>query len=325
MLRAGYASMGELNIRRSRGAHRYATGSGPFALNAEPERGVRFGQLPNLEPERAFSALVAGKCISHALASAETPAYDKISSRKFTRRLRDNKPSSHNIETALNLPQREGSGSAFERACSPPNAEPNLRFRFKHLLNLNAERASGSDSESSLLPTNARAPLKAPGVSALRHADVNRGILRSKNILGIGYGINLDLPEELEDPRKPSIPDVTNRREDLGKKGSVSKGEGMVAGEWKAQTRQDLNGCAKFKNTLVQQIGEVGEEERGDERRPKVDESGCLAPRLSTPVPNKAFFSAVKSLCAMVQHGAVYFSCIEYEAHSRLGFSPSSL
>ena len=33
---------------------RFGSGSGPFALNAEPERRVRFGQLPNLEPERAF-------------------------------------------------------------------------------------------------------------------------------------------------------------------------------------------------------------------------------------------------------------------------------
>ncbi|KAJ7267995.1 hypothetical protein C8J57DRAFT_1228601 [Mycena rebaudengoi] len=96
--------------------------------------------------EEKETALVVGKGISHALASVETPAYDQLSSRKFTRRLRDNKPSSHNIETALNFPRREGSGSAFEHACFPPNAEPNLWSRFKHLLNLNAERASGSGS-----------------------------------------------------------------------------------------------------------------------------------------------------------------------------------
>ncbi|KAJ7118389.1 hypothetical protein C8R44DRAFT_738319 [Mycena epipterygia] len=36
--------------------------------------------------------------------------------------------------------------SAFERAWSPPNAEPNLVFRFRHSLNLNAERAFGSGS-----------------------------------------------------------------------------------------------------------------------------------------------------------------------------------
>jgi hypothetical protein len=34
---------------------RFGSGSGPFALNAEPEPGVLFGQLPNLEPERAFT------------------------------------------------------------------------------------------------------------------------------------------------------------------------------------------------------------------------------------------------------------------------------
>jgi hypothetical protein len=33
---------------------RFGSGSGPFALNAEPEPGVRFGQQLNLEPERAF-------------------------------------------------------------------------------------------------------------------------------------------------------------------------------------------------------------------------------------------------------------------------------
>ncbi|KAJ6566256.1 hypothetical protein B0H19DRAFT_1066581 [Mycena capillaripes] len=127
--------------------------SGPLALNAEPERGVRFGQPPNLEPERAFrfsSAFERGsggwKGISYPLASAETPANDKLSSRKFARKLRDTKLSSIDIEIALNLARTEGLGSAFERACSPPNAEPNLRFRFKHSLNLNAERASGSGS-----------------------------------------------------------------------------------------------------------------------------------------------------------------------------------
>jgi hypothetical protein len=121
----------------------FSSGSGPFALNTEPERGVRFRQLPNLEPERAFrfslafehvrtqgtsaisggrnliekyhtprfcSALVVGKGISHALSNTETPANDKLSSRKFTRRLRDSKPSSNDIETALHLPRREGSG-----------------------------------------------------------------------------------------------------------------------------------------------------------------------------------------------------------------------
>ncbi|KAJ7090478.1 hypothetical protein C8R44DRAFT_750993 [Mycena epipterygia] len=124
----------------SAGKVRFGSGSGPFALNAEPERGVRFGQLPNLEPERAFSALVVGKGISHAFASADTPTNDKLSSRKFARKLSDNKPSSINIEIALNLPRREGLGSAFERTCSPPNAEPNFRFRFKYSLNLNAER-----------------------------------------------------------------------------------------------------------------------------------------------------------------------------------------
>jgi hypothetical protein len=36
--------------------------------------------------------------------------------------------------------------SAFERTRSAANAEPNLAFRFRHLLNLNAERASGSGS-----------------------------------------------------------------------------------------------------------------------------------------------------------------------------------
>ncbi|KAJ6578502.1 hypothetical protein B0H19DRAFT_1062983 [Mycena capillaripes] len=38
------------------------------------------------------------------------------------------------------------SRSAFERARSVPNAEPNLAFRFWHFPNLNAERASGSSS-----------------------------------------------------------------------------------------------------------------------------------------------------------------------------------
>ncbi|KAJ7127694.1 hypothetical protein C8R44DRAFT_733132 [Mycena epipterygia] len=41
-------------ISSSAGKVRFGSGSGPFALNAEPERGVRFGQLPNLEPEHAF-------------------------------------------------------------------------------------------------------------------------------------------------------------------------------------------------------------------------------------------------------------------------------
>jgi hypothetical protein len=36
--------------------------------------------------------------------------------------------------------------SAFERAWFPPNAEPNLAFRFGYSLNLNAERAFGSGS-----------------------------------------------------------------------------------------------------------------------------------------------------------------------------------
>jgi hypothetical protein len=34
---------------------RFGSGSGPFALNAEPEPGVAFGQLPNLELERVFT------------------------------------------------------------------------------------------------------------------------------------------------------------------------------------------------------------------------------------------------------------------------------
>jgi hypothetical protein len=42
-------------IRGSDVEVRFGSGSGPFALNAEPEPGVLFGQLPNLEPERAFT------------------------------------------------------------------------------------------------------------------------------------------------------------------------------------------------------------------------------------------------------------------------------
>ncbi|KAJ6527433.1 hypothetical protein B0H19DRAFT_1243279 [Mycena capillaripes] len=40
-----------------------------------------------------------------------------------------------------NVRRRQGT---FERACSPPNVEPNFRFRFQHMLDLNTERASGS-------------------------------------------------------------------------------------------------------------------------------------------------------------------------------------
>ena len=38
----------------SGGKVRFGSGSVPFALNAEPEPGVRFRRLPNLEPERRF-------------------------------------------------------------------------------------------------------------------------------------------------------------------------------------------------------------------------------------------------------------------------------
>jgi hypothetical protein len=40
--------------RASDGKVRFGSGSGPSALNTEPEPGVRFRQLPNLEPEPAF-------------------------------------------------------------------------------------------------------------------------------------------------------------------------------------------------------------------------------------------------------------------------------
>ena len=41
-------------ISRSGGTVRFGSGSGPLAPNAEPEPGVRFGESPNLEPERTF-------------------------------------------------------------------------------------------------------------------------------------------------------------------------------------------------------------------------------------------------------------------------------
>ncbi|KAJ6494494.1 hypothetical protein C8R45DRAFT_927673 [Mycena sanguinolenta] len=72
-----------------------------------------------------------------ALARAEKLANDELSLRKFARKLRDTKLSS------IDISKRKIS-STFKRACPPPNAEPNLRFRFTYLLNLNAECAFGS-------------------------------------------------------------------------------------------------------------------------------------------------------------------------------------
>ena len=43
-----------LAVAISAGKVRFGSGSGPLALNAEPEPGVRFRQPPNLEPERGF-------------------------------------------------------------------------------------------------------------------------------------------------------------------------------------------------------------------------------------------------------------------------------
>ncbi|KAJ7306696.1 hypothetical protein DFH08DRAFT_824650 [Mycena albidolilacea] len=103
--------------------------SGPFALNAEPERAFRFSSAFERVRTQGTSAISGGRNlienITHqglqcpggwkryltCLGYTETPANDKLSSRKFTRRLRDSKPSSNDIETALNLPRREGSGS----------------------------------------------------------------------------------------------------------------------------------------------------------------------------------------------------------------------
>ncbi|KAJ7100369.1 hypothetical protein C8R44DRAFT_946760 [Mycena epipterygia] len=125
-----------LNLNARSGSVRRSNAFEPKALR--PSRAAEISLKISLI--KIFSALVVGKGISHAFASAETPTNDKLSSRKFARKLRDNKPSSINIEIALNLPRREGLGSAFERTCSPPNAEPNFRFRFKYSLNLNAEQ-----------------------------------------------------------------------------------------------------------------------------------------------------------------------------------------
>jgi hypothetical protein len=38
-------------VEVSGGTVRFGSGSGPFSLNAEPEPDVRFGKMPNLEPE----------------------------------------------------------------------------------------------------------------------------------------------------------------------------------------------------------------------------------------------------------------------------------
>ncbi|KAJ6529783.1 hypothetical protein B0H19DRAFT_1082887 [Mycena capillaripes] len=93
--------------------------------------------------------LVVGKGIAHlAGAKLKTPTNDKLSSRKFARKLCDNKPSWINIEIALNVPRRDGSKGimrwimkclAFKRTCSPPNVGPerrtHVRFRFGSDLN----------------------------------------------------------------------------------------------------------------------------------------------------------------------------------------------
>ncbi|KAJ7506325.1 hypothetical protein B0H11DRAFT_2327372 [Mycena galericulata] len=54
----------------SAGKVRFGSSSGPCALNAEPERGVRLGQIPNLEPECAFRFSSAFERVrtSHTLA-----------------------------------------------------------------------------------------------------------------------------------------------------------------------------------------------------------------------------------------------------------------
>ncbi|KAK7015224.1 hypothetical protein R3P38DRAFT_3570500 [Favolaschia claudopus] len=96
----------------TRGDIRYDISSGHFASNAEPERGVAFSNSLNLNLNAAFRVQPAS--------------------------------ASRNLIDAAAGPFRVRRSDAFERDVFSVNAEPNLAFRFEGLLNLNAERASGS-------------------------------------------------------------------------------------------------------------------------------------------------------------------------------------
>ncbi|KAJ7619278.1 hypothetical protein FB45DRAFT_871515 [Roridomyces roridus] len=101
-------------------------------------------ELPNLEPERAFT-------FSSAFERVRTPDFpgDNLSKLHGTMSFKY----SQRQPTSLWPSQSPENGGfrfdfafAFERAHSRPNAEPNFAFRFSNFMNPNAERAFGSGS-----------------------------------------------------------------------------------------------------------------------------------------------------------------------------------
>ncbi|KAJ7865916.1 hypothetical protein B0H14DRAFT_2573693 [Mycena olivaceomarginata] len=126
----------------SAGKVRFGSDSEPLVLNAEPEWGVWFGQLPYLESEPAFrfKHVEEGKLFRCANSSSDARSYRRWPLDGIIGRRHKSLQITGNV-TQLG-PSGLFSGSAFERDGFPPNAKPEHGARFEHRLNLNLNAAS---------------------------------------------------------------------------------------------------------------------------------------------------------------------------------------